>query len=101
MNRRVILIVIGIVIVLIAVGAVAWLLLPPPQVSSPATANSKCASCHGDHDRLEQLSEQPDRYYVDPVQFAQESHSGLACTTCHGGDPTKDNPEEACLKGKA
>lgn len=101
MNRRVIFIGVGIVIVLVAVIAVAWMLLPPAPTLVPASADSKCANCHGDMDRLTELSEKPDRYYVDPVQFAQESHSGLACTTCHAGDPTKDKPEEACLNGKA
>ncbi len=101
MKKRVILI--GTMIALVgAIATLAIALFLPRNLSpSAAAASSNCAQCHGDHDRLAELSEQPDRYYVDPAQFVQEAHGGLACTRCHTGDSTKTTPEEACLNGKA
>jgi nitrate/TMAO reductase-like tetraheme cytochrome c subunit len=102
MKKRVL--VIGTLIAAIVVVAIVLGVIMLFSTGSPApttAAASKCAQCHGDRDRLAELSEQPDKYYVDPAQFAQEAHGGLACTKCHGGDPTQDTPQEACLNGKA
>ncbi len=88
-------------LVLIAVVALVLLLFLSGRTGTPLAGTSKCAECHGDKDRLAELSEQPDKFYVDPAQFAQEAHGGLACTTCHGGDPTQETPAQACLNGKA
>jgi nitrate/TMAO reductase-like tetraheme cytochrome c subunit len=99
MKKRALIGMIVAIVVIVAAAMAIWIFLPARL--PPASASLNCASCHGDNDRLAELSEQPDRYYVDPVQFAQEAHGGLACTTCHGGDPTKETPQEACLSGKA
>lgn len=99
MKKRAILIAAGILIIAV-VAWVVWL-VRPGQTSVQVSAESSCIKCHGDQDRMAQLSERAYKYYVDPVQFAQEAHGGLACTTCHGGDPTKPTPQEACLNGKA
>ncbi len=99
MKKRVLLIGTAVVVVVLVVVAAGFMLLLPK--GSPATAATQCAQCHGDADKMAELSEQPDKYYVDPAQFAQEAHGGLACTTCHGGDPTQETPAQACLNGKA
>jgi hypothetical protein len=46
---------------------------------------------------LQEFTESPDKVYVDPAQYSQSVHRGLACTTCHGGDPTQEDPHEACI----
>jgi hypothetical protein len=59
---------------------------------------SLCANCHQDQTRLESLSDRWKGVYIDPDQYYREAiHSGLECTTCHGGNPTKDDPHEACI----
>ncbi|MCB0115294.1 MAG: hypothetical protein KDD84_14435 [Caldilineaceae bacterium] len=57
-----------------------------------------CADCHQDQERLQELSQRWPRVYVDAAEYAaQAQHSTVACTTCHGGNPQSDDPEEACI----
>lgn len=39
----------------------------------------------------------PEQLGVTPEKFAQDIHAqkGLTCVSCHGGDPTSDDPEKA------
>ncbi len=59
-------------------------LLPTAQAQSKST----CLDCHFALDP-------PLR--VTPEQFAQDIHAqkGLTCASCHGGDPTSEDPERA------
>jgi cytochrome c3-like protein len=73
-----------------------WLFLPVfcgmafAAAQAPAQQNS-CIDCHS-------AMEAPLK--VTAEQFAQDIHSqkGLACVSCHGGDATKDDPDEAMGK---
>src|SRR5215472_2959172 len=51
------------------------------------TANS-CLDCH---------SALPDTLGVTQEKFSQDIHAqkGLTCASCHGGDPTSDDPDKA------
>jgi hypothetical protein len=51
-----------------------------------AQAQNTCLDCHGSLDPPLQVTEQ---------QFASDIHSqkGLTCASCHGGDPTKADPD--------
>src|SRR5271157_2105082 len=51
------------------------------------TTNS-CLDCH---------SALPDPLGVTQEKFSQDIHAqkGLTCTSCHGGDPTSDDPDKA------
>ena len=100
MKRQVIWISVAILVFLLA-GLFGFWFFFASNWTRPVASVSNCQKCHGDQERLQKLSEKPERYYVDPALFAQEAHGGLACTTCHSGDPTKDTPEEACLNKKA
>lgn len=61
--------------------------------SSPAQTQTKnsCLDCH---------SALPDPYGVTAETFAQDIHAqkGLTCSSCHGGDPTSDDPNVAMSK---
>jgi hypothetical protein len=56
--------------------------------SSNAQSRIACLECH-------QVLEPP--LQVTPEQFAQDVHAqkGLNCASCHGGDPTSEEPEVA------
>jgi hypothetical protein len=99
-QRKTILIGITALILLAIIAAGAWFFFAPRNLVA-TTTDSKCVNCHSDKERLKTLTDRFEQVYVDPEQMAQEAHSGLACTTCHGGDPTKDTPEEACINGKS
>jgi hypothetical protein len=60
-------------------------LASPPCFSQ--TKNS-CLDCH---------AALPDDLGVTPEKYAQDIHAqkGLSCASCHGGDPTSDDPEKA------
>src|ERR1700758_5539904 len=51
------------------------------------TTNS-CIDCH---------SALPEPLGVSQEKFSQDIHAqhGLTCTSCHGGDPTSDDPDKA------
>src|SRR5208337_704596 len=55
--------------------------------SSAQTTNS-CLDCH---------SALPDPMGVTQEKFSQDIHAqkGLTCASCHGGDPTSDDPDNA------
>ncbi len=54
------------------------------------TTNS-CLDCH---------AALPDPLGVTPEKFSQDIHAqkGLSCVSCHGGDPTSDDPDKAMSK---
>ena len=56
-------------------------------LSHGQTKNS-CLDCH---------SALPDPLGVSQEKFSQDIHSqkGLTCASCHGGDPTSDDPDKA------
>jgi len=62
--------------------------LVSPLPAAQAQALSTCLDCHSTLDP-------PLR--VRPEQFAQDIHAqkGLTCTSCHGGDPTSEDPEQS------
>lgn len=53
-----------------------------------AQTKNSCLDCH---------SVLPDALGVSQDRFSQDIHSqkGLSCVSCHGGDPTSDDPEKA------
>ncbi|MBI3476399.1 MAG: cytochrome c3 family protein [Acidobacteria bacterium] len=55
---------------------------------SHGQAKNSCLDCH---------STLPDFLGVSQDKFSQDIHSqkGLSCASCHGGDPTSDDPEKA------
>lgn len=65
----------------------AHLLLLSGLLSAGQTTNS-CLDCH---------STLPDLMAVSQQKFSQDIHAqkGLTCASCHGGDPTSDDPEKA------
>jgi predicted CXXCH cytochrome family protein len=73
-----------------------WLFLPAiccvalATAQTPAQQNS-CIDCHSAMDAP---------LKVTAEQFAQDIHSqkGLGCVSCHGGDASKDDPDEAMGK---
>jgi hypothetical protein len=89
-------IILGSVVITLAVLLV-WAAPPASGVAHAAGGDNTCVNCHQDQERLESLSDRGSRVYVDPEQYNGEVHSGLDCTTCHGGDPTIDDPHEACI----
>lgn len=101
MQKKTLLLAIGAVLLLVVIMASGWVFLTPRSSGNAATPASNCLNCHSDKERLKTFADRYQQVYVDPAQIAQQVHGGLACTTCHGGDPTKDTPEEACLNGKA
>src|SRR2546425_6846562 len=73
-------------------GAGRYLVLTPfvmlvVCLSYGQTKNS-CLDCH---------SALPDLLGVSQEKFSQDIHAqkGLSCASCHGGDPTSDDPEKA------
>jgi cytochrome c3-like protein len=56
-------------------------------------AKNSCLDCH---------SALPEPLGVSPEKFSQDIHAqrGLTCASCHGGDPTSDDPDKA-MSGKA
>ena len=65
----------------------AGLVLLCANLGHAQTKNS-CLDCH---------SVLPDVLGVSQDRFSQDIHSqkGLSCVSCHGGDPTSDDPEKA------
>jgi hypothetical protein len=63
------------------------LVLLSANLGNGQTKNS-CLDCH---------SVLPDALGVTPEKFSQDIHSqkGLSCVSCHGGDPTSDEPDKA------
>ena len=55
---------------------------------SHGQAKNSCLDCH---------STLADFLQVTPEKFSQDIHAqkGLTCTSCHGGDPTSDDPDKA------
>ena len=55
---------------------------------SYAQTKNSCLDCH---------SALPDSLGVSQEKFSQDIHSqkGLTCASCHGGDPTSDDPDKA------
>ena len=55
---------------------------------SQGQAKNSCLECH---------STLPDFLGVSQDKFSQDIHSqkGLSCASCHGGDPTSEDPEKA------
>jgi predicted CXXCH cytochrome family protein len=53
-----------------------------------AQAKNSCLDCH---------STLPDPYGVSQEKFSQDIHAqkGLTCASCHGGDPTSDDADQA------
>jgi len=53
-----------------------------------AQAKNSCLDCH---------STLPDPYLVSQEKFSQDIHAqkGLTCASCHGGDPTSDDADQA------
>lgn len=63
----------------------------------PGGPDDQCAGCHHNLARLESLSSRGNKVYVNPALYAGQIHGGLACTTCHGGNPAQDDPQLACV----
>jgi Cytochrome c3 len=65
----------------------SWLILSAAYVSYGQTPNS-CLDCH---------SALPDPLGVTEEEFNQDIHAqkGLTCASCHGGDPSSDDPDKA------
>lgn len=74
----------------LGVVALAIAFLHPSSPAQTQTKNS-CLDCH---------SALPDPYGVTAETFAQDIHAqkGLTCSSCHGGDPTSDDPNVAMSK---
>lgn len=83
--------------VLLGLGVLIMLAAGMPHGAQSASPSDCCAECHGDKARLQSLSQRWSKVYVDSTEFSKEVHAGLACTTCHAGDATKDDPKEACI----
>lgn len=68
----------------------AGLVLLVPCRGYGQTTNS-CLDCH---------AALPDPLGVTPERFSQDIHAqkGLTCVSCHGGDPTSDDPDKAMSK---
>ncbi len=68
------------------VGTVALVLLT--AVLAPAQAKNSCLDCH---------SALPAPLGVSESTFSQDihAHKGLSCANCHGGDPGKDDADQA------
>ena len=64
-----------------------WLIVFAAYVSYGQTPNS-CLDCH---------SALPEPLGVSQEKFSQDIHQqkGLSCASCHGGDPTSDDPDKA------
>lgn len=58
------------------------------EVFSYGQAKNSCLDCH---------STLVDFLQVTPEKFSQDIHAqkGLTCASCHGGDPTSDDPDKA------
>jgi len=71
---------------LVLAGIVALL----PCLGYGQTANS-CLNCH---------AALPDALGVTEEKFSQDIHAqkGLTCASCHGGDPSSDDPDKAMSK---
>lgn len=67
-----------------------WTLLGLTFVASLSygQATNSCLDCH---------SALPEPLGVSQEKFSQDIHAqkGLTCASCHGGDPTKDDPDQA------
>jgi hypothetical protein len=91
---------IAIVVLIVAVLAIGVF-----HSGATPTANAdeppKCEFCHGDMDRLSEMTDSPAKLYVDLALFSQEAHAGVACATCHGCDTTSKVPEKICTNGHA
>ena len=67
------------------------MLISPVQAqaqTAPKATESTCIRCHHD---LGDPFDVPVRLSAQDIHF----QNGLSCTNCHGGDPTKDKPEES------
>jgi hypothetical protein len=65
----------------------AWLVVSVAYASNGQTTNS-CLDCH---------SALPEPLGVSQEKFSHDIHAqkGLTCASCHGGDPTSDDPDTA------
>jgi hypothetical protein len=65
----------------------SWLVVSAACVSYGQTTDS-CLDCH---------SALPEPLGVSREKFSQDIHAqkGLTCASCHGGDPTSDDPDKA------
>jgi Cytochrome c3 len=68
-------------------GALAGVLMLWVAVANGQSKNS-CLDCH---------SALPEPLGVSQEKFSQDIHAqkGLTCASCHGGDPTSDDPDQA------
>ena len=68
-------------------GTVISILIVTTTLGFGQIKNS-CLDCHGS---------MPEPLGVTPEKFTQDIHAqkGLSCVSCHGGDPTSDDPEKA------
>src|SRR5437868_11695532 len=71
------------------IGIVAALVVA--MGTARAATQSTCVDCHSSLDAP---------LHVTQEQFVQDIHAqkGLTCASCHGGDPTSDDPEKAMGK---
>jgi hypothetical protein len=71
------------------------ILLVFPAQASPAakSVESSCVRCHRD---LGDPFDAPVKASVQDIHF----QNGLSCHSCHGGDPTREKPEEAMNPAK-
>ena len=73
-------------------GCVRWLVLASFALLSAGLAHGQtknsCLDCH---------SALPEPLGVSQDKFSQDIHAqkGLTCVSCHGGDPTSDDPDKA------
>src|SRR5512142_2138443 len=70
----------------------AIILLLAATVVSVAQTKTSCLDCH---------SSLSDNLLISADQYAADVHvrKGLTCASCHGGDPSSDDPERAMSKG--
>jgi hypothetical protein len=70
------------------------ILISPVQAqAAPKAAQSTCIRCHTD---LGNPFDAPVKASAQDIHF----QNGLSCNSCHGGDPTRDKPEEAMNPAK-
>lgn len=65
---------------------ILWMVIPAAR--SDAQSKNACLDCHSQLDP-------PLRVTSDEILGSIHGRKGLTCASCHGGDPTKDDPTEA------
>jgi hypothetical protein len=71
-----------------AIGQLLWLILLLLCTVAYGQSKDSCLDCH---------SALPDPLGVSQEKFSHDIHAqkGLTCASCHGGDPTSDDPDKA------